>query len=231
MTTRAALRTRVQNIVGRTDTNSTTIIDDALDEALTEISLRHPFRELRSQSDLSIVADDLLIALPTGTFDIVELRLIDGVSSYPLILKSKKWVTELYPNIDADSTGKPELCYKEGSNLYLQPQCDGSYTIRITVLKLMDALDTDSEEPEVTSVDRAIVALASSIAFMSFEQFISSERWEAKFERALIVAIIADERRIGEDIRHDEFDSRMVVFPPNYVNDPFFKWKPGYYRR
>lgn len=219
------IRTAVQDNIGRTDKDS--VIDNSITLALEAIGRRHRFRVMRTESDLSIVADDLLIALPSGTVDVHEARIIDGTSSYPILLKTKKWITDRWPNIDGDSKGKPVRAYVEGSNLYLQPQCDDSYTVRLTVTKY-PTLASDSDTLSIPGVDECVINWCTAYVLRSYEKFQEAVQWERRFETALKFAMKDDRARDAVDFRAE--DSNSVANRVGYGNvqssepwlDPFY---------
>lgn len=221
---RSALRTQVENIISRDD--KTDLINSALDMALEEISMRHYFLDMYSESDLTTVAAQAYVDLPSNTHKLMEARFIDSTQSYPLDIRNKRWLTQYFPNISADSNMKCKWGHVEDDKLYLYPVPDDAYTIRVTVLKLMQNLASDAASPETNGIDRVIIAFAAHWVFEALEQYESAAKWLIKFERMLERAVRDDEKRLAENRIFTGFQGDMMVFPSDYYNDPFFKYPP-----
>ena len=219
--TREELRDQVVNIISRTD--KTSLINSALDMALEEISMRHYFQDMFSQSNITTVDGTETVSLPSNTHKVLEARLINDAQSYTIDLRPKKWVTDRFPNPSADSEGKPEFAYQSGSNIHFVPTPDDAYTVTVTVLKRMAALATDAASPEVDGIDRVIIAYAAHWVFDALEQYESAAKWLQKFEWMLAKAIVDDERRLGERRIFSGFSPTYAIYPADYTNDPFFK--------
>ncbi len=193
MATRLSLRTKVKiNLGNRTDKDS--VINDGLEEGLKRAMEVYPFKTRQTETDITIVENDTHFHLPTDTLDLIEARLIDGTSSYPIAIKDKKWLTDRWANIAACSTGKPVFGYEENGIVYLYPISNGSYTIRITtrVKPTFNALDA-TENP-IPTLDFALVCFATSYVFMSVQLFDFAIPWDNKFVGAVTSAINVDKR-------------------------------------
>ena len=223
---RGQMKTHIGLIVNRSDTHDD-LVEDALNFALQEISMRHAFRDMKSQSNI-VTADGVAYAtLPTSTHRVVEARLIDGTQSYELDLRPKRQLVNLHPNASSESEGKPDFAYQEGSLLYLFPIPDDAYTITLTVVKLMADMDDDSDTPEVSGIDRVIIAWAVSWVYEALDMHDTATRWLQRFEMLITQAILDDETRIAENLVMQPHTSGMTVYPNDYYNDPFFKMPGG----
>ena len=223
--TRAQLRTQIGYVISR-GTVHDDLVNGAINLALKEISMRHIFRDMKSESDLPILVNAASVSLPSNTHHLIEARVIDGTSSYELDIRPKRWLTEKFPNVAADNTGKPTWGYIEGGKIYLYPLSDGSYSVRATVSKLMADLATDIASPEVSGIDRVIIEWAVSWCMDALEMFEQATRWMQRFEISLQQAIIDDERQIAVNIIAEPFRGLVPGFPSDYWLDPFFKM-PG----
>jgi len=127
--TRLQLVSAVQDILGRIDKDDVILL--GLDIALEDIKDRHVWNDLALQ-DTSIIEDDGSVTLPTNFDKLIEARLIDGTSSYPITIRSSEFVRTNYPNPSEDSTGTPYLGFVEGGSLYFIPYSNDSYSIYMT---------------------------------------------------------------------------------------------------
>lgn len=215
------LRTRVRSNIGnRSDKD--TIINETLNEGLEELVKRHFFRDAISQHDFDIAADDASVEISTvGIHQVLEVRLIDGTISHPFIIKSKRWVTDRWPNVSADNTGKPTLGYIEGDEVFLYPVSSGAYKLRMTSVQFPVAMAADGDVPSIKNVDPILIAYATSEVFDSMQDSESANRWEGRFEGRLLSAIRADKKGAANDRIVDPFlwSARSTVIQPWL--DPF----------
>lgn len=214
--TREELREKVMlNIGGRMD--KTTVINDALEQGLKLAVDLHSFRALRSEGDVDIVENDKSVNLPVNTFQLIEARLVDGVMSYPITIKDKKWLVDRWSNVEDVSTGKPVYGYVEGNVLYLYPVSNGSYTIRITVCINPSFIDADITENPIPCIDMALVYFGTAQAMRNLQMFDYADQWERQFNNALIAAKVGDERT-SEEIKLEPFGAKVA---PQIVIEPY----------
>ncbi len=221
MSTRGELRTKVETSSKRVDKED--LINDGLDIALHDACIEHNFREMKVEVDLSASEDDLSEALPDDFYQLLEVRLIDGTSSYDLKVKPKTWVVEKFPNIAEDSSSLPDFVYEEGGSLYFSVGLDADYTIRVTYYKLLTFTDDSTENP-VPVLENYLIFSALSWLFNSLEMERRGAFWEvkargtpARLGGALIRGIRADKRRVAEEKQFEELnnvveDKRDVYF-------------------
>ncbi len=191
--TRAELRALVKsNLGGRIDKDS--VINAALEEGLKQSARLHFFRSLSSESDVTIVADEAYIDLPTTTYQLIEARLIDGASSFPITLKTKQWLVDKLPNISEISTGRPTYAYIEGNDLFLYPISDGSYSIRVTVTTKPTFSSADDTENPIPSLDIALVAFATGYVMKSIQMFEYAVPWDQEYLKLFMGAQLGDKK-------------------------------------
>ena len=212
MSTRAELRTKVETSTKRFDKE--TLINDGLDIALHDACIEHNFREMKVEADLSASEDDLLVALPSDFYQLLEVRLIDDTSSYKLKVKSKTWVVERFPNIGADSSSLPDFVYLEGGSIYFSVPLDADYTVRVSYYKLLTFTDDSTENP-VPVLENYLVFSALAWLYNSLEMERRGAFWEvkargtpARLGGALIRGIRADKKRVAEEKIFEEADNR-----------------------
>lgn len=209
------------NIGNRTDKD--TIINSAINLALTEIGQLHDFRAMRTEADISIAADDVSKALPSTTHQLIEARLIDGTQSYALTIKTKLWFVKRFPNVSAGFTGKPIIGYVEGNVLYFHPKSNDAYTVRLTYSALPAELSDDVTDVSVSGVDMAIVCWVTGYMFTSMGQPELAAPWNTRFANSMAISIAADKRRHAEENVMDQltyYGTDLVASPQPWL-DPF----------
>ena len=203
---RSQLRTLVKaNIGNRTDKD--TIINMALEIGLNQSVNLHFFKSLMSEYDSDIDEEDNSITLPTTTFQLIEARLINGTSSYPLEIKTKNWMSSRFPNAADDSEGIPLYGFLEGGNLYFYPISNGSYTIRYTICEKPSFDESDSVLNPIPALDNYLICFATAYTMRSLQMFDFADIWDRKANEALQVAIIGD-RKSPEVFRMQPFNPR-----------------------
>ena len=200
--TRAQLRTSVMELTKRTDKE--TLTNDALDFALLELQNEYLYRVVRTEADLSTSQDDVSEALPSGFHRLLEVRLIDSTSSYPIEVRSLKWVLENFPNISADSSSKPDWCYEEGGVLYFSCPLDAAYTIRVTYYALSTFVSDATVNP-IPVAESALIFYATSYVYDGLELDKDARKWEKRAQIAALKAKRSDKRRPAEHKTLEEF--------------------------
>ena len=193
MSTRAELRATVlANIGNRTDKDD--VINASLEDGLKRAVSIHFFKSLITETDVAIVADSTYASLPDNTYQLLEARLIDGTSSYPITIKSKRWLVKRWSNIGDAGTSKPVFGYVENDRLYLYPVSGGSYSIRMTTCINPSFDSADSTENPIPSLNIALTHFATAHVFRNIQLFDAALVWDAEFMRAFITAKSGDKK-------------------------------------
>lgn len=190
MSTKAELRAMVVANIGN-NTTKTTVINNALDLGLKEIGKLHSFSSMISTETISVETDDTSVALPTGTFRVFEARLINGLQSNEITIKSKKWVVDRYPNVSALAAVRPCLGYIENGSLYFSHPSDANYSIEATV-GVLSSFASDSAENPIPELDFTLVCWATAFVFSSMQLFDFAAQWRSDFAISLRNAVSAD---------------------------------------
>jgi hypothetical protein len=227
--TRLQLRDTIKGIVRREDKDS--LINTGLNLALQAISKRATFREQVVESDSTLTSGSSSIALPTGTRRVRTVIVLDGSQPYQLVLKTKGFIRDRWPDTSQLAAGDPEVGYIEGSNLYVLPKASSDLSLRWTVEKNLTEFSTDSDTCECPLLDEALIAWASCFIFKLTQQLEDAAVWNGTYEMALQSAISEDRKIGGVDIRAQEFvrassTERSVVINPY---DPFSGLRRSYY--
>lgn len=188
---RQDLETLVLEATGRTD--KLTLIRSALNMAVEEVSSRRLWRELQVEDEVTIVSGAQSVDLADDLARVMEIRLIFGLISYPLLIKEKKWLTDRVPNIPALSTARPIYGYLEGKTLFVARRPNMDYVIRYTYHRLHPALDLPTSELLLRKCGPAVAAWTTYWVFLSSEQPKEAEMWMATYEKHLASAMKLDE--------------------------------------
>lgn len=222
---RSDLVSAVQASTGRTDKDA--VIANGLTLALEEISQIHLFRSLAVESAaLAIASSEGSVALPSDVFQVNTARLINSTNSSEIELWTKREINSHWPNPSEDPEGIPRYGYIYGSSLYVIPYSDAAYSIIIDYYKLATLASGDSSIPTITHISSYLVAWASAFVLRSLEAFESAALWQKEADRALLVAISGDNKRVGIKLQAKPFRGTPVLAPPQYWNDPFVRRNP-----
>ena len=163
--------------------------------------------------------------ITSGYHHLLEARLIDSTSSYPLEIREKDWVTQRYPNPAADSTHKPVFAYEEGKKMYLTPYADGVYTVTGTVSSLPTDLSADADESDIDGANQALICYATWYMFDSIEEKGTAAIWWPKYERASALCIQSDKKKPAREHNMSEIvqHGRKYIPRTEYYNDPMVK--------
>jgi len=189
---RAAIKTAVEEATGRTDKSA--LIVSAIDLALEEIANSHTWRDIKfADNTILTVASTQTIDLSSlGIFQLFSVRLIQGTEqSYILDYVSEEKFDRLFPDVTDTNESRPTYCYIKGDTLYLAPIPDSAYTLNLRYSKQ----PVDGAENTIRNIDGAVTSFVISYVFAAIEKEQLAVLWEKKFEKALIRAKRADNRR------------------------------------
>lgn len=231
-TTRSTLRSRVTDIVGRTDKND--VINLAMQLALDEIGLRFDPRQSRQWQDYSLSTAQETLALPDSTLHVINVTLIDSTNvwSRDVVILDQEIFENYFPNTAADPTGKPTHCWlskgPDAATLHFHPRSDGSYTIRTTRVKLLGSdFSSDTAQQPYDGFDNAVVQYAAAYLYASVENFQAAKEWQVRFEQSAGNFLRSDRRRPGtKRIMQGWGGTPIAVFPHEYWNDPLVSRMP-----
>lgn len=194
----------------------------ALNFGLEEVGKKHDWKDLKVEVDEAVVVDQESFAIATDYQRVVEARLIDSTvgteqASWTIGVFSKEDLVLEFPAPELVTASKPLYMYEEAGSMVMIPKSDGSYTIRYTYLKKPSVLAADTDSPDITTVDEALVAYATSYVFNAVQQFEEGRAWRAQYEVALRNAIKEDGKRPAERLGFKPFFRREVV----HGQDPY----------
>lgn len=224
--TRLEIRNLVIEATGRAD--KTSLINSAINIAVAELSSARLWRDLSTEADLTLAGGEGSVDLPDDYFRLTEARLIISDSmllSRPILVRPKSWVVRNFPNIEAQSPGKPVYAYLENGKLYFAPFADIEYTIRITYFRLHPSLSSDSSEVLIRQGSQAVVAYATFWTFNSIERSEDATRWFNTYGSLLRSAM-----QVDGDVPAIEYRGALRGEPTpvnaEYWLDPFVRNAP-----
>jgi len=217
--TREQIVSRVMTNTGRTDKAS--LAGDAIREALIEAGSMHRFQSMYQEATISFAAGSGSVALPEGTFQVLEVRVQNGPTSYSIQLRPKRWITRHYPNPAYYAAGYPYFAYTEGGKLYYLPVSNADYVGVASILVLPDLVeDLDTLNPNYLMT--YVIAYATAEVYRSVEMFDEAAQWDVRAAQRLQLAIKADNMS-GEEQIADQFPDRGgsgEIVEPYF--DPFY---------
>lgn len=195
--TKAQIRTIVRiNIGNRTDQDTT--IDNGIAAGVLDLCSQFEFRGMQSATTIAVVTNDLSKALPAGTYKVLNIVVRDGLNSWTIELRSKKWLLEQYPLPSALPAGRPAYCYEENGTLYFSSKFNAGFTIDVTLMNYEAFVNDADTLLYLPQVDNALVSYATSYTFRSLQQFEEAATWDMQYQRELRIALRADRRNNGQ---------------------------------
>lgn len=221
----AQLRNLVIENTGRTDKES--LINSAINLALTEISSRRNWLDLQTEGQVTLLVGQDNIDLGSEAQRVTEIRVLDDDNSHRIRIRPKEWLVSRFPNPAQYSAGRPSWGWLEGSRLFVLPIADANYSVVYTSYILHPELTEDSDVVVIRAgVDRAIIAYATYWVFLSIEKHEDAKVWFASFESML--RTVKDVDRKNSVIIHEGTPrgSDEPAVHAEYWLDPFVKEMP-----
>ena len=195
--TRAELQTIVETNVGRTD--RTTTIQNGLNLGIRRYTTRHPFQELITLSSVTGSVSGVSIAIPSNTWRVIDLRVIDGTSSYRIPLINWREAMFKFPNVSACSSGKPTVGWVRDA-IYFDVPLSSAYVFSVLTWRYQGSYTGDSDSCLVSKLDEALVGYATSFAFRSLQLYTDSDQWLRLAEESYRQAYLSDASIVGQDL-------------------------------
>ena len=221
---RVSIRNAVIEATGRSD--KTDLINSAINTAVSEVSAARIWSDLLVQADATLTAGNNQVTLASDVLRVLEIRVIDGTASRPLMVRPKVWVVGNFPNPSASNTGSPVWGYLEGLVLSVVPIPNANTTLRYTYARNHPPMSSDSSTVLIRHTTAAVTAYATFWVFQALEQHESADRWLKTF-----FALLEKAKKIDVDnpvVKH-QADLRGSV-PTNigtqWWNDPFVQTTP-----
>lgn len=128
--------------------------------AMYDVAMRMKFEELRETLDLSLVADDSTIDIPTRFL---------GVKT--IVLNGSKLQKLNRLPLDTTTSGQPRFWLRRGQTLYLAPAADQAYTGYLEYYRAPERLSADGDTSPLPDLfDSSILQLAEYYAFKALNE-------------------------------------------------------------
>lgn len=221
---RLEIRNLVIDTTGRSDKES--LINSAINIALNKVSSSHLWNDLLTEASVTLVVDATSVSLESDVRRLVEVRVLDGTSSYKLRIRPMDWVVKMFPDLSVRSSGKPRHGYLQGTTLHFVPKSDDTYTVKYSYYKLHPDLINDTTSILILQADEAIIAYATHWVFKSLQLHNDASQWLGLFAIELANAKRADRSPAIEFVADQR--GRNVSASGDYWFDPFVRSVPGY---
>jgi hypothetical protein len=225
MATFSAIRTLVEAAIGRTD--KTTTVNSAINIAQSKVASEHLWNDLLTEASVTLVADQGTIGLASDMRRLSEVRLIDGLNSYRIIVLPKTKFSRFYPNPTALSSSKPRFAYLQGTTLHFAPPPDSTYTVTYSYYVIPADMTDDAHTTSIPQADEAVISYAVYWMFKSMEKHDDAVQWLGDYEDQL-----KDARRVDRSSATQEMAIRRRAGGPineDYWIDPFIGHYPAGY--
>lgn len=220
--TREQLRNSVIANTNRSD--KADLINDAINMALDEITMRHTFKSKKQQISVSVVAEDTSFVIPEGINRLLSVRVenSDGNVFHNLVIMPKARLERTFPALGQNNiSGIPTYGYEENGVVYFLPKAVAAYSFLVTGDSLSGTFTSDSDTCLIPGVDPCIIAWATAWVFKSIEQFEDASVWDQRFEKSYLFAVRNDRRRPATELEAEQFPFEGPAYISDPYNDPF----------
>lgn len=224
---RAEIRALVIDHTGRSD--KAALIDSMINAALKKVSSEHIWRDLLTEANVTMIPGQAFVDLVSTLRRLSEVRIMDGLNSYKLIVRTKSFLVQRWPDFAVQANGKPRFGYLEGTRLHLVPAPDENLQLRYSYYARHADLTNDTTDITIDITDEAVIAYATFRTFKSLQQHEDAAQWFLDYEEAIKDAKDMD-RSTAEELHGVPRDSGDPV-PTEYWLDPFMRRPPYGQRR
>ncbi len=221
--TRQEIRNAVIARTRRTD--KTAEINEAINQALTEIQQVRDFRSTKVEETGSLLQGGQTFTITGDMFQLLHVFLQDPttlVNAIEIPLLDKSLVTMKYPDKGSNVEGWPGVCYVEGQVVTFVPISSQEWNVRVEYFQLVPELSTDAGIVS-RQLAAAVVCWCTSEIFKLTQQWQDADKWMAEYGRRLQLAISADgrSREITVMAPFRQNESYQSSSLPPYL-DPFY---------
>ncbi len=195
--------------------NKDSLMHSLCDSALKQALLKHTFEDSRSiPSDVAIVEDATSCVLPTGTREIITVRIVDSVTtaSARLLLKPQTW-WDKYIITPADNVkGWPKYGLRFGTNLIVDRPVEANITARFRI-STVPVFTNGSTECPIRVLDIFVEYFVTAFVFLNIEDKENYLFWLGLAKAAFKDGMDADSRMPAMDVSiHPEDGIRRHPF-------------------
>lgn len=161
------------------------LINSMITAALKKVSSEMRWGDLLTEGSVTLIPNQEYITLGTNIHRITEVRIIDGLSSWEIDVRTKSWVVERWPSIADEFSQRPRYGYLENSRLYLMPAPDTNWTLKYSYYGRLADLTDETTELFPEHIDECVISYATYRTFKSLQQHEDSVAWYADYQDAL----------------------------------------------
>ncbi len=192
--TRDEIEALVEIHTGKTDKD--TLMHSLCDNALKAAILKHTFEDTRSTpSDVTTTEADTECDLPTGTRELISVRVIDSAvdANTLLILKPQTWWDKYIINPEDNGQGWPKYGLRFGTELLFDRPVNANITFRFRI-STIPTFTSGSTECPIDVLDLFVEYYVTAFVYLSLENTDKYIFWLAMAKSAFKDAVAADER-------------------------------------
>ena len=163
------------------------------------------------------------VALPTGTYRLLDIRLIDGTQSFQIEHRSKEWITGRWANPPSRTPGRARFAWVENGRLFFNVPSDTVGTYRFTIITPPSIAAGDAAEPTIDHIENFLISYSTWYSFMSEQQFESSRQWERIMLDRKRLVLRSEQTEDSKVYRADtsrKIERRVMLQPQPWL-DPF----------
>ncbi len=216
---RADIRALVIDHTGAS--HKASLINSMITSALKKVSSEMHWGDLLTETSVTLIPNQEFIAIGSNVHRISEVRIIDGLSSWELEVRPKKWVLERWPDLASQFFSRPRFAYLENSRIYMMPGPSENWVLKFSNYGRLTDLSDDTTALFPEHVDEAVIAYATYRTFKSMQQHEDAVAWFADYREA-----IKDAKNMDHDpsVTHQgtpRGEGRPIR--ANYNLDPFIR--------
>ena len=137
------------------------------------------------------------IVLPAGVNKVHNIMFLDGLSSYPIEMRSKTTVDREFPDPSYGVGYLPVVGYRLTDKIMLAPFVDTQYSVRLTTTSHPTLASGDDAKPTLDGVENTLIARVLMDLYMGEEFESARNYWEAQYEKSFRFLMKNDVRKTG----------------------------------
>jgi hypothetical protein len=225
---RGELREEIIANIGRDDDpNIETRVNRWINITLIELAKHVDFRELDQIWETETVVSQKRYTAPSRVKVVRSMRVQDASQSQKMIGLLPREFDRLYPFPEDDTEDMPYIYVYYAGAFEFYPIPDGVYTIKARLGVFPQELLVDTQSPDISVGDRAIIAYTTGIGFAALQEAEQAGIWFAETQ-SILQADGYLEQRIGDT----EAKLRSFSMPTSSISSdlPIMEGESGYMR-
>ncbi len=222
---RSQVRSQVIENTGRDD--DTTRLNNAINRSLGKVSGENLWTDLIEDEETTLAVDSYTLSLASDMQRLLGFTILDGLSSYPLKIRSRVFFQKKFPaySTGSYSSGKPRFGFVQGNTLYFAPPAGDTYSVLYTYYRTHPDLTADTDSILVPNLDEAVIAYATYLVFKGLQLHEDAAQWRIEYGAMLKDAKDLDKHPLETHLAQMNNDTGHSI-PEDYWLDPFCKHVP-----